>query len=163
MQSKPSVRPPVTGHPDSAKASSDRPDSSRRSTPLSARDEIAKHLFDEKGGDTLMRDRVAIEGTLEMHEQDIARGRRTEDGDKFRWRVAPGVAIRLRRERNQVEDRIKKLIAECRAEADKMLKEMYPEQPAAPDQARPIASPDTRPKPTVETEVAHQAPIQAAA
>jgi hypothetical protein len=128
MQSKPDVRPPVTGHPDSAKS---RPDAGQEA-PVDLNQlegEIARRLFHEKGGDDLLKNLRQISGTLKMYQQDVDRGLENVNPEKFRWRVKPAEAQRLRKEEKQVETELQKLLDECKAEAEKMVRQMYPAEP----------------------------------
>jgi hypothetical protein len=165
MQSKPDVRPPVAGHPN--------PDQRREPgshfPPVDLKQlegEVARRLFHEKDGDSLLKDLRQISGTLKMYQQDIDRGLENENPEKFRWRVSPGVAQRLRKEEKQVEAQLQKLLNECKAEAEKIVKEMYP-QPAGP--TTHIETQDSAPaatsthQPAAEKETAPKAPVPNAA
>ena len=159
MSSKPDVRPNVEGHPDAQ----------RRASHLDPVEALTRQLFDNRGGNDLYDDMTLIVGALEMHGQDVERGRANNEPETFRWRVNTANAIRLRKERKQTLEEIRTLMFECRADAEKIIKaeQLKAQQAAAktpePKQAAPAtpaseAAPGPNPKPTVGTEVAQQAP-----
>jgi hypothetical protein len=147
MSSKPDVRPNVSGHPDP-----------ERRNP---RTELATRIFYNKGGESMLQDLTQISTTLQVFDQDLERAGQNIDPEKFRWRVDPIIAIRLRAERRKVEAAIDKLMDWCRAEAARVIAEKEG-QAAKPEPAKPAESTHDAPKSPVsptETEVAPSAPI----
>jgi hypothetical protein len=128
--------------------------------------EVARKMFHEYDGDTLMRDLKAIDGSLQMHEQDVERGMRNENPEKFRWRVSPVVAARLRKEREAVEGKLQKLLDRCAQDAKKYVADLYPDfaepepEPQPAPETEPTLKVTTRPK---ERQAAPPAPIPDAA
>jgi hypothetical protein len=156
--SKPDVRPPVAGHPDPTKAEP------RQYPPLDPRlmkDEAAQRLFHERGGKALMDGLSQIEGALRMHEQDLDRGLRNENPEKFRWRVTPSVAIRLRAERKHLKAALAELATKCKADAEKEFNQDYPAQRPMSDTEPTLEI--TRRSAGKEKETAPKAPIPEAA
>jgi hypothetical protein len=125
---------------------------------------MARRLFSERGGDELIETLATIQGTLVMHQQDVERGMANDNPEKFRWRVSPAVALRLRKERKQLEAEVKALQAEARAEAAKWINDYYGPLPAERAEAQPERQPSVEiSRRTAETEAAQNAPIPAAA
>jgi hypothetical protein len=123
MSTKPDVRPAGPNHPNPAKREK------KLHPPVEVRELIsdaAQALFNERGGKRLVQSLDSIEGALFMHHQDIERGKRNEDPERFRWRVTPGVAIRLRKELDELIARLEELMKQCEADAEKRVNEMYP-------------------------------------
>jgi hypothetical protein len=163
MQPKPNVRPPVAGHPDTHQHPGSETSQNYSPVDLNAMSEdIARRMFREKGGESLMRDLRAIEGTLRMYEQDVERGMENDSPDKFRWRVSPGTATRLRKERTQVEAKLDKVLAECKAEAEKLVAELYPQQQAETPAYQADTEP-AQPAAGAEKEAAPSAPTRGVA
>jgi hypothetical protein len=160
VKTKPNVRPPVAGHPDSRQR-----ETPHRYPPMDPRamtEDIARRLFREKGGDGLMQDIRSVEDTLLMYQQDVDRGLRNENPEKFRWRVNPGVAARLRKELRQLQAELRKVMAECKAEAEKVMAETYP--PPKTDTPAPQADvKPAQPAGKTEKEAAPSAPTREAA
>jgi hypothetical protein len=123
MSTKPDVRPETPDHPDPAKRTR------KHYPPVEIRELIsdaAQAAFNERGGQRLVRSLDMIEGTLEIYYQDVARGKLNHEPEGFRWRVAPGVAIRLRKELDELIVRLEELMKQCEAEGQKRVNELYP-------------------------------------
>jgi hypothetical protein len=123
MATKPDVRPAIENHPDPEKRAK------KRYPPVEIRELIsdaAMSLFNERGGKRLVKALDSIEGALDMHSQDVERGKLNEEPASFRWRVAPGVAIRLRKELAELLIRLEDLMKQCEADGQKRIEEMYP-------------------------------------
>jgi hypothetical protein len=123
MSTKPDVRPATDNHPDPEKRAK------KRHPPMEIREllsDAAMTLFNERGGKRLLKALDSIEGTLDMYDQDVARGKHNEEPESFRWRVTPGVAIRLRKELDGLLVRLNDLMKQCEADGVKRVEEMYP-------------------------------------
>ena len=132
--------------------------------------EIAARMCNERGGDGILQTLADIEDTLVMYRQDLARGKQNDNPQKFRWRVSPTVAQRLRKERKQLEAEYKELLAQCIAEAERMIDGMYPAptdshsggEPADTEPVLEITSRQPAADTPAESEAATQAPPEAA-
>lgn len=131
-------------------------------------EDVAQGLFSSRGGARLIDTIADIDGTLIIYRQDVQRGMENESPHKFRWRVSPSVAQRLRRERRQLIEEVKKLRSECEAEAERQVTEFCgPAQPVpAPEATLPETTPTvevSRRENPAESEAAQHAPTHKAA
>ena len=85
--------------------------------------EAASQLFKQRGGERLQRALRLIEATLDVYEQDLARAKRDENPEKFKWRVKPGEALRCQRELMKLMTMIELLEEDCARVAGELIAE----------------------------------------